>query len=57
MSRALLPALSDIGQNSIKMTYTNGNSLVVQWLRLHGFTAEGLGSTPGGGTKIPQVAW
>ena len=30
--------------------------LVVQWFGLHVFTAEGLGSIPGGGTKIPQAA-
>ena len=29
-----------------------GNSLVVQWLRLHTFTAEGLGWIPGHETKI-----
>ena len=32
-----------------------GNSLVVQWLGLHIFTASGLGSIPGQGTKIPQA--
>ena len=32
------------------------NSLVVQWLRLHGFTAEGLCSISGQGTKIPHVS-
>ena len=32
-----------------------GNSLVVQWLGLHAFTAEDLGSIPGWGTKIPQA--
>ena len=32
-----------------------GNSLVVQWLGLHAFTAEGPGSIPGWGTKIPQA--
>ena len=31
------------------------NSLVVQWLRLGAFTAEGLGSIPGQRTKIPQA--
>ena len=30
------------------------NSLVVQWLGLCAVTAEGLGSIPGQGTKIPQ---
>ena len=29
-----------------------GNSLAVQWLGLGTFTAEGLGSFPGWGTKI-----
>ena len=29
---------------------------MVQWLRLHAPTAEGMGSIPGGGTKIPQAA-
>ena len=32
------------------------NSLVVQWLGLHAFTAEGAGSIPGRGTKIPQAS-
>ena len=33
-----------------------GNSLVVQWLGLRVFTAEGLGSVPVRGIKIPQGA-
>ena len=32
---------------------TSGTSLVVQWLRLHASNAEGMGSIPAGGTKIP----
>ena len=32
-----------------------GNSLVVQWLELRVFTAEGLGSIRGQRTKIPQA--
>ena len=32
-----------------------GNSLAVQWLGPRAFTAEGLGSIPGQGTKIPQA--
>ena len=32
-----------------------GNSLVVQWLGLRTFSAQGLGSIPGWGTKIPQA--
>ena len=31
------------------------NSLVVQWLGLRAFTAEGPGSIPGWGTKILQA--
>ena len=34
-----------------------GTSLVVQGLRLCAFTARGIGSIPGWGTKIPQDAW
>ena len=34
-----------------------GNSLAVQWLELQALTAEGLGSIPGWGTKIPQAMW
>ena len=34
-----------------------GNPLVVQWLVLHTFTAEGLGLIPYGGTKTPQAKW
>ena len=33
------------------------NSLVVQWLGLGTFTAGGLCSIPGWGTKIPQAVW
>ena len=32
-----------------------GNSLVVQWVGLRAFTAEGAGSNPGQETKIPQA--
>ena len=32
-----------------------GNPLAVQWLGLHTFTAMGLGSLSGQGTKIPQA--
>ena len=31
------------------------NSLAVQWLGLHPFTAKNPGSFPGWGTKIPQA--
>ena len=43
--RLLIPALNQ----NIR------NSLVVQWLGLHVFTAKGMGSIPGQGTKIPQA--
>ena len=42
---------------SIHIICINGNSLLVQWLRLGTFTAVGPGSIPGRGTKIPQAAW
>ena len=35
--------------------YKGGISLVVQWLRLHIPTANGAGSIPGPGTKIPHA--
>ena len=34
----------------------NRNSLVVQWLAVCTLRAEGLGSIPSWGTKIPQAA-
>ena len=34
-----------------------GNFLAVQWLGLHAFIAEGLGSIHGQGTKIAQTGW
>ena len=36
---------------------TEGNSLAVQCLELCAFTAEGIGSISGQGTKISQVGW
>ena len=36
----------------IKLRKPVGNSLVVQWLRLHAFTARNTGSIPGWGIKI-----
>ena len=38
-----------------KKKTTSGNSLAVQWLRLHAFTAESPASIPAWGTKIPQA--
>ena len=44
------------GIRKLYHSYTHfGNSLVVQWLGLSALTAEGLGSIPGRGTKIPQA--
>ena len=34
-----------------------GNFLAVQWLQFGVFTAEGPGSIPGSGTKIPEATW
>ena len=34
-----------------------GNFLVVRWLRCHTSTAQGAGSIPGQGAKIPQAVW
>ena len=41
------------------LKFIGGNSLAVQWLGLHAFTAKGWGSIPGWGTEIPTscVAW
>ena len=46
-----------MGSKSIDSSDQVGTSLVVQWLRLRPFTAEGLGSIPGPGTKTPHAAW
>ena len=43
--------------SSIKNYKYVGNSLVVQWLGLCAFTAEGLGSIPGRGAEISQAVW
>ena len=34
-----------------------GTSLAVQWLRRRASNARGMGSIPGGGTKIPHAVW
>ena len=33
----------------------SGTLLVVQWIRFHAYTAVGMGSIPGLGTKIPDA--
>ena len=38
-----------------RISHRCGNSLVVQWLRLHTSIARGTGSIPSQGTKIPQA--
>ena len=48
--------LSCVWLLSLLKSYCFGNSLAVQWLGLGDFTAEGVGSIPGWGTKIPQAA-
>ena len=39
----------------LQSLHCHGNSLAIQWLGLRAFTAEGPGSIPGWGTKIPQA--
>ena len=42
----------------MRLTFKSvGSSLVVQWLGLCASTTGGMGSIPGGGTKIPHAAW
>ena len=41
--------------NYLRKMFFSGTSLVVQWLRLHIFTAGSTGSIPGGRTKIPHA--
>ena len=43
--------IGDLG----KKPALQGNSLAVQWSGCHAFTAEGAGSIPGRGIKIPQA--
>ena len=49
--------MAEFQQSLVKIPVNFGNSLVVQWLELQALTAEGLGSIPGRGTKIPQAVW
>ena len=51
--------LTHIKQSSLihSKTYIMGNSTVVQCLGHGAFTAEGPGSIPSQGTKIPQATW
>ena len=41
-------------ENEGRNKWKGGNSPALQWLGLCAFTAEGMGSIPGRGTKIPQ---
>ena len=50
-------AIKAMGLDHPIKVYKVGNSPVVQWLGLRVLTAEGLGSIPGQGTKIPQAVW
>ena len=49
-------SLGGVGYDLNNIRVSVGNSLAVQWLGLCTFTAEGTGSIPGRGTKIPQAA-
>ena len=42
----------DLKQEMLLKKYLRDNSLAAQWLRLHAFIAECLGSVPGLGIKI-----
>ena len=48
-------------QNNLSLnslTFLLGNSLVVQWLRLHASTAGGTGSISGHGNRVPPaILW
>lgn len=50
-------ALDRVDDVATDLILPPGNSLAVQGLGLSDFTAGGLGSTPGWGTKIPQASW
>ena len=51
--------IRDHALNSVDSIETTGigTCLVVQWLRLSPPNAQGTGSIPGQGTKIPHAAW
>ena len=46
-----------IGFSHLSKILILGNSLAVQWLRLHAFTAKDPYLIPGQGTKMPQITW
>ena len=54
---ALQSEFVGLGDPSIRSFKSSpgGNSLVVQWLGLRALNAEGVGSVPGWGSKIPQT--
>ena len=47
--------LDTVGKNNSSLQEALGSFLVVQWLGVCAFTAEGMGSTPSQGTKILQA--
>ena len=55
--RTLFIKLWEISNVNICLKVNGGNSLAVQWLKLHVSTAGGPGSIPGQGTNILQAAW
>ena len=44
-------------EDTLRTKERRGTSLEGEWLRLHAYSAEGLGSILDRGTKIPQAAW
>ena len=55
LGHLLLSNLTSLG-DLVKMQIL-GNSLAVQWVGIHAFTAEGPDSILGWGSKIPQATW
>ncbi len=45
----------NLDSNLLTQQYFVGTSLVVQWLSFHAYTAVGMGSIAGLGTKIPDA--
>ena len=48
---------SEMNKTNLVRKKEGRTSLVVQWLRLCPSNAEGMGSIPGRGTKIPNGTW
>ena len=49
--------IQEMWKKTSQELYALRNFLGDQWLKHYAFTAEGMGSIPGQGTKIPQTTW